>query len=93
MPAPISKEKYAEVLSITENIYSALMCSGAARIDYRFDDREGHEKFYLLEANTHPGFTPTSLVPEIAQYNNISYDELVEMLIRDAKCYSVTMNT
>lgn len=92
MPAPLSANKLKELLELTENIYSTLMCSGAARIDFRYDDRPEVDKFYFLEANTHPGFTPTSLVPEIAEYNNISYEQLVELLVEDAKCYSVITN-
>ena len=42
------------------------------------------DKFYLLEINTQPGMTDLSLVPEIAEYKNISFDKLIKKLILDA---------
>ena len=57
-----------------------LKCRGVSRSDFRFYKN----RFYLLELNTQPGMTSLSLVPEIANYNNISFNKLLEILIKDA---------
>jgi D-alanine-D-alanine ligase len=64
--------------------HRVLGCTGASRSDFRWDDEKGVEGLYLLEINTQPGMTPLSLVPEQAKYVGISYDELVEAIVRDA---------
>ncbi len=80
MPANISKRKYNEVLKIAERTHKALKCRGVTRCDFKFFKN----KFYLLEINTQPGMTNLSLVPEIAQYKGITFDNLIKNLIRDA---------
>jgi len=87
MPAEISAEKYAEVLKIAEKCYGVAGCSGVTRIDFILNNKNsGDNKFYLLEVNTHPGFTATSLVPKIAKYAGISFEEIIEYLIKSARC-------
>ena len=86
MPAEISGEKYLEILAIAEKCYEATKCRGLARIDFILNNKDnGNNKFYLLEINTLPGFTPTSLVPKIAKYYNISFDEIVKFLLENAQ--------
>ena len=80
MPADISKKKYKEVLKISEKAHKALKCRGVTRCDFKLFNR----KFYLLELNTQPGMTDLSLVPEIAKYRGISFDNLVKRMILDA---------
>ena len=80
MPANISKKKYSEVLKISKKANKILNCKGITRCDFRF--HEG--KFYLLEVNTQPGMTSLSLVPEIAEYNKISFTKLVKWMVKDA---------
>ncbi len=80
MPANISKKKYNEVLKIAEKTHKIMGCRGVTRSDFKFID----EKFYLLETNTQPGMTDLSLVPEIANFKKISFDNLVQKLILDA---------
>tara|TARA_A100001015_G_scaffold320839_1_gene448743 strand:+ start:881 stop:1810 length:930 start_codon:yes stop_codon:yes gene_type:complete len=80
MPANISKKKYNEVLRIAERVHKYLRCRGVTRSDFKFINN----KFFLLETNTQPGMTNLSLVPEIANYKKISFDELVNKLILDA---------
>ncbi len=65
--------------------HRALGCRGVSRADYRWDDEKGVEGLYLLEVNTQPGMTPLSLVPEQARHNGISYDELVALILEDAR--------
>lgn len=80
MPAEISKLKYGEVLRISQKAYKILKCRGIARCDFRFYKN----KFFLLEVNTQPGMTSLSLVPEIAEYKNISFLKLVNWMVKDA---------
>ena len=82
MPADIPKKKYKEVLKLSKRAHDVLGCKGVTRSDFRFFKN----KFYLLETNTQPGMTKLSLVPEIANYNGINFDDLVNWMIRDASC-------
>ena len=67
-------------MEITLNVHKAIGCRGATRSDFKFYNN----KFYLLEINTQPGMTSLSLVPEIANYNKISFIQLIEWMIKDA---------
>ena len=80
MPANIPKKKYFKVLKIAERTHKILGCRGVTRSDFKYENN----KFYLLETNTQPGMTSLSLVPEIAEYKNISFDKLVNKIILDA---------
>lgn len=87
MPAPIHADAYAESLDLSQRAHEALGCRGVSRVDLRYDDTEGEPgRFAVLEVNTQPGMTPTSLVPEIAAHFGIGYDELVDWMIREARC-------
>jgi D-alanine-D-alanine ligase len=87
MPAEISKEKYLEVLDLAQRCHNVVGCKGISRIDFILNNKNnGDNKFYLLEVNTHPGFTATSLVPKIAKYVGISFEEIVEYLVKTASC-------
>jgi len=80
MPAQISKKKYNEVLSLGKKAHEVLKCKGITRSDFRFYKN----KFYLLETNTQPGMTKLSLVPEIAKYCGINFEDLVLWMTKDA---------
>ena len=80
MPAELSKENYNKVNDIALRAHKLLNCRGVTRSDFRFYKN----KFYLLELNTQPGMTSLSLVPEIAKYNKIEFNQLIELLIKDA---------
>lgn len=87
MPAEVSAEKYDEVLDLAQRCHRVVGCSGVSRIDFILNNKNGGDnKFYLLEVNTHPGFTPTSLVPKIAKHVGISFEEIVEYLVKSASC-------
>nr|WP_199899390.1 D-alanine--D-alanine ligase [Sneathiella glossodoripedis] len=87
MPAPIDKDRYDEVLKMAVRAHEALGCRGVSRSDFRFDDTDGGSAhFYLLETNTQPGMTELSLVPEIAGYAGISFEDLVRWMVEDASC-------
>ena len=80
MPAEISKNKYQEVLRISEKAHKLLKCRGITRCDFRFYKNN----FFLLEVNTQPGMTNLSLVPEIAKHSKISFVKLIKWMINDA---------
>ena len=82
MPAPLNKKKYNEVLKIAKKAHKSLGCRGITRSDFRFFKN----KFFLLEINTQPGMTNLSLVPEIAQYRGIKFEDLVVWMTKDASC-------
>ena len=80
MPALLNKKKYQEVLDIAKKAHKIIGCKGITRSDFRFYKN----KFYLLELNTQPGMTELSLVPEIAAYKGIKFNQLLEWIIKDA---------
>ena len=80
MPANISAKKYKEVLTIAKKTHQALECRGVTRSDFKLFKNN----FYLLEINTQPGMTGLSLVPEIAKYRGLSFENLVEKILLDA---------
>ncbi len=82
MPAPLMPEQYREVLELGLRAHRALGCRGLTRTDFRLSEAG---EFYILETNTQPGMTPLSLAPEIAAHKGISFNELVDRLIRGAR--------
>ena len=80
MPARLNKKKYYEVLKIAKKTHQIMGCKGVTRSDFKFFNN----KFNLLEINTQPGMTNLSLVPEIANYKGISFENLVEKILLDA---------
>lgn len=85
LPAPILPFVYQEVRRLTLAAHLALGCRGVSRADFRYDDRiEGVGGLICLEVNTQPGMTETSLVPELAAYAGVTFDELVQWMVEDA---------
>ena len=83
LPAEILPDVYQEVRRLSLAAHSALGCRGVSRADFRYDDR-GTGELICLEVNTQPGMTETSLVPELAAYAGITFDELVQWMVEDA---------
>lgn len=84
-PAPLSVEIYNQAMKLAEDAHNILGCRDINRVEFRYDDSEGGDGgLYILEVNTHPGMTPLSIVPDIARHHNISYNDIVEMLIEQA---------
>ena len=77
-PAPITDEQYAEMADATRRGFEALRLGTYARFDYIISGEDG--RAYCLEANTLPGMTPTSLLPQMAAAIGIGYTELCERL-------------
>jgi D-alanine-D-alanine ligase len=89
VPAPIHPDAYAAALDIGLRAHRALGCRGVSRADLRYDDTAGEPgRLVLLEVNTQPGMTPTSLVPDIARHAGIDFAELVSWMVENAACDS-----
>jgi D-alanine-D-alanine ligase len=87
VPAPVPQRVYDEALAVGLGAHIALGCRGVSRADLRYDDTpDGDGRVYLLEVNTQPGMTPTSLVPDIARNAGIGFDELVVWMVENAAC-------
>ncbi len=83
-PANVPPAVADAMLEMALKAHRVLGCKGASRSDFRWDDEKGVEGVYLLEVNTQPGMTPLSLVPEQAKYSGISYEQLVDILVKEA---------
>jgi D-alanine-D-alanine ligase len=81
-PAALEPEVAARVSEIALAVYELLGCSGFARVDLMLGN-DGQE-LYVLEANTIPGLTETSLLPQAADAAGIGFDELIERILRAA---------
>jgi D-alanine-D-alanine ligase len=67
--------------------HRALGCRGATRADFRYDDTAGEPgRLVLLEVNTQPGLTPTSLLPEQAAHHGIGFPALCAWMVENASC-------
>jgi D-alanine-D-alanine ligase len=85
LPADIPPDIYRKVQRYSLEAHQALGCRGVSRSDFRLDDAPGQEpELILLETNTQPGMTGTSLVPELAAHAGHSFEELVTWMVNDA---------
>ncbi len=87
IPARIPDDVAAEAMRIAELAHAALGCRGVSRVDIRYDDTvPGRHRLVVLEVNTQPGMTPTSLAPEQAAHKGMPFAELVAWMVEDASC-------
>ena len=86
IPADLPEEITAACLDYALRAHAALGCRGVTRTDFRWDDRHGLAGLVLLETNTQPGMTPTSLVPEQAAACGMSFGKLCRWMVEDASC-------
>ncbi len=87
LPANLKQNIYHFVQELTLKAHKALGCRGVSRADFRYDDRPGGTgDLVILEVNTQPGMTATSLVPEIAAHAGLTFGELVKWMVEDASC-------
>lgn len=82
IPAKLPADVYEACLRHAKAAHDALGCRGVTRTDFRFDPAT--HRLVVLEVNTQPGMTPTSLVPEQAAHVGMSYDQLVAWMLEDA---------
>jgi D-alanine-D-alanine ligase len=86
VPAVLPEEITEACLSCALRAHQALGCRGVSRTDFRWDDAHGLAGLHLLETNTQPGMTPTSLAPEQAAHRGIDFGSLVRWMVEDASC-------
>jgi len=87
LPAEIKPKIYHEVQNLSLRAHRALGCRGVTRADFRFDEAKGEDgELICLEVNTQPGMTETSLVPDMATHEGISFADLVAWMVEDASC-------
>ena len=84
LPADLPGHVFEAALRISERAHAALGCRGVTRSDFRYDDL--NDDLVLLEVNTQPGMTPTSLAPEQAVFTGMAYADLVRWMVEDASC-------
>jgi D-alanine-D-alanine ligase len=84
LPADLPPHVFEAALREAELAHAAMGCRGVTRTDFRYDDVK--DVLVLLEINTQPGMTPTSLVPEQAAYVGMDYKDLVRWMVEDASC-------
>lgn len=85
LPAKILLNVYQLAQKLALTAHRALGCRGVSRADFRFDNRpDGSGDLICLEVNTQPGMTETSLVPEMAAHEGLSFGELVKWIVEDA---------
>lgn len=84
MPALLPQDIYQEVLTLGLRAHQVLGCRGVTRSDFIY--HATRHQFYLLETNTQPGMTALSLVPEIAAYRGIQFEQLIQWMIENAQC-------
>ncbi len=85
LPANIPNDVYRRCQKYALLAHQALGCRGVSRSDFRYDDTNSEKgELILLEVNTQPGMTGTSLVPELAKHAGHSFEELVTWMVNDA---------
>lgn len=86
IPADLPKDIFDACLDYAERAHKALGCRGISRTDFRWDEARGMDGLILLETNSQPGMTPTSLAPEQAEATGMSFPALCRWLVEDASC-------
>ncbi|MEM6481809.1 MAG: D-alanine--D-alanine ligase [Pseudomonadota bacterium] len=86
VPAKIPSDIFDACMEYAIRAHDVLGCRGLSRTDFRWDEDRGLDGLILLETNTQPGMTPTSLSPEQAQAVGMGFAELCTMLVEDASC-------
>jgi D-alanine-D-alanine ligase len=85
LPAQVPPDIYRRVQHLALMAHHALGCRGISRADFRYNDTPGGEQeIIILEVNTQPGMTSTSLVPELAAHAGHSFEQLVTWMVNDA---------
>lgn len=85
-PAEIPEEITEACRAHALRAHAALGCRGISRTDFRWDEARGAQGLVLLETNTQPGMTPTSLTPEHAAHAGYDFGEFCRWIVEDASC-------
>ena len=83
-PKNLDQELKNEINRYSEKSFKLLNCRGIARVDFRINLKSKNKKVYLLEINTQPGLTESSLFPKIAKNSGVEFPELIEWIVKDA---------
>ena len=86
VPADIPAEIFDACMDYALRAHQVLGCRGISRTDFRWDEARGLDGLILLETNTQPGMTPTSLTPEQAAHVGISFPDMCRWMVEDASC-------
>ena len=89
LPAQIHRAAFEQALEMALSAHRALGCRGATRADFRYDDTRSESepgRLVILEVNTQPGLTPTSLLPEQAAFCGIDFPSLCAWMVENAAC-------
>jgi D-alanine-D-alanine ligase len=86
VPADVPQEIFDLCMDYALRAHAALGCRGLSRTDFRWDETRGTDGLILLETNTQPGMTPTSLSPEQAEKVGVSFPDLCDWMVKDASC-------
>ena len=86
VPADIPAEIFDACMEYALRAHNALGCRGVSRTDFRWDESRGIDGLILLETNTQPGMTPTSLTPEQAAHVGVTFPQFCRWLVEDASC-------
>ncbi len=87
VPAEIHPAIYTRAMDVALRAHKVIGCRGATRCDFRYDDTKGEPgRLVLLEINTQPGLTPTSLLPEQAAYLGMNFSRLCAWMVEHATC-------
>ena len=86
LPAEVPAPIFDACMEHALRAHRVLGCRGLSRTDFRWDEARGRDGLFLLETNTQPGMTPTSLAPEQAAHVGIPFPELCRWLVEDASC-------
>ncbi|MEE2860740.1 MAG: D-alanine--D-alanine ligase [Paracoccus sp. (in: a-proteobacteria)] len=88
IPADVPPAIADACMDLACRAHRALGCTGLTRTDFRWDDSRGLDGLIILEVNTQPGMTPTSLAPEQAAHSGIDFPALMRWMVEDALCRS-----
>ncbi len=86
LPAVLPAAVAGQAMALAVEAHRVLGCRGVSRADFRWDEAKGPDGLVILEVNTQPGMTPTSLVPEQAAHRGLDFDALVTWIVEDASC-------
>ncbi len=86
VPAEVPPEIFDACMAMATTAHRILGCRGVSRTDFRWDEEQGMDGLILLETNTQPGMTPTSLTPEQAALMGYDFGALCRWLVEDASC-------
>ncbi|MGV6848222.1 MAG: D-alanine--D-alanine ligase [Marinibacterium sp.] len=86
VPADVPADIFDLCMDYGLRAHQALGCRGLSRTDFRWDETRGADGLILLETNTQPGMTPTSLSPEQAQVTGVAFGALCRWMVEDASC-------